>query len=119
MNKKRVDGWLLKAKDALEKTGIAKDGVINRGYRGQISSFGAAVVMGSLTSAVAFFVEQGESAVDRPRLLESMYYVIFDNKVDAKDVLMYVCENDSKERREKFVDAAIAVKLAMNFFELT
>jgi len=76
MNKKRIDNWILIAKEALNEIGIAQDGTINKNFRGQISSFGAAVVMGSLKSAVAFFVEQGQAEVDRSKLIQAMYYCI-------------------------------------------
>lgn len=118
MNKKRVNEWLLIAKDALEKSEIVENGKINKTYRGQISSFGAAVVMGSLPAAVAFFSEQGGSTVDRTKLLVAMYYCIFQEKKSEKEILDFVVKNDTIEMREKFTDAAIALKLAMNFFEL-
>ena len=64
MNKKRVDGWILTAKKAIEETGISKDGrKVEKGFRGKISSFGAAMVTGSFKSAVAFFVDKGDSGV--------------------------------------------------------
>jgi CRISPR-associated protein Cmr5 len=118
MNKKRVNEWLLIAKEALEKSEIVENGKINKTYRGQISSFGAAVVMGSLPAAVAFFSEQGGSTVDRTKLLVAMYYCIFQEKKSEKEILDFVVKNDTIEMREKFTDAAIALKLAMNFFEL-
>ncbi len=119
MNKKRVNDWLLTAKDALVKTGVVENGEINKTYRGQISSFGAAVVMGSLPAAVAFFSEQGGSKVHRENLICAMYYCILGElPKDAKAVLQYVCENNSNDLKEKFTDASIALKLAMNFFNL-
>ena len=118
MNKKRVDGWILKAKKAISESGISEDGKVDKSFRGKISSFGAAMVTGSFKSAVAFFVEKGDSGVDRPLLLVAIYYVITDMLVEPQKVLEYVCENDNKEVREQFLDAAIAIKLAMNFYEL-
>ncbi len=118
MNKKRVDDNILCAKKALEECGIAKDGKVEKAYRGQISTFGAAVVMGSLKAAVAFFAEKGSAEVDRPKLLEAMYYVIKKEKVSAKNVLDFVCSNDEKTLKEEFVDASVAIKLAMNFYDL-
>lgn len=118
MNKKHVDGWILTAKEAIEKSGISKDGKVEKGFRGKISSFGAAMVTGSFKSAVAFFVDKGDSGVDRPLLLVAIYYVIHGQIVTPQNVLEYVCANDNKEVREQFLDAAIAVKLALNFYEL-
>ena len=118
MNKKRVDGWILKAKDAIEKSGISENGKVEKGFRGKISSFGAAMVTGSFKSAVAFFVDKGDSGVNRQLLLVAIYYVIHEQIVTPQKVLEYVCANDNKEVREQFLDAAIAIKLALNFYEL-
>ena len=118
MNKKRVNGWIIVAKEALIKAGIVQDGKINKSFRGQISSFGAATVMGSLKSAIAFFIEQGGAAVAREKLVQAMYYIISREKKEPKKILEIVCMSESKELKEKFIDAAIALKLAMNFFEL-
>jgi len=118
MNKKRVDSWLLNAKEALIKTEIAKNGAIEKTYRSQISSFGAAVTMGSFKAAVAFFSAQGGASVHREKLLSAMYYVVFKELKTEKQVLDYVCENDTRDLRNQFIDASIALKLAMNFFDL-
>ena len=120
MNKKQVDGWILKAKEALEKTGIATEGgKVDNSFRGQISAFGAAMVMGSFRSAVAFYVEKGEAKVDRQKLLQAIYYVISEEPKleDPKQIFQHVCDHDSYDEKEKFIDASIALKLAMNFFE--
>ncbi|MBR2024910.1 MAG: hypothetical protein IKA02_03785 [Clostridia bacterium] len=123
MNKKRVDAWLERAYDALIKSGIAdKNLKINKTFRGQISSFGAAVVTGSFKSALAFFLEQGGASVERYKLISAMDYVINSEKTEvdnAKTVFENVCRSsDLKDMKAKFIDASIAIKLAMNLFEL-
>ena len=118
MNKKRVNDWLPKAKEVLTTMEIAKKGEIDNAFRGQISSFGAAVIMGSLPAATAFYASQGESAVERQKLLQAMYYLISgEEKTDCAKILEYVCDHDSSELKELFADASIALKLAMNFFK--
>ena len=62
MNKKQVNDWILPAQKAIIECGIAENGKVDSAFRGQISSFGAAVVMGSLKSAVAFFADDGDEA---------------------------------------------------------
>ena len=119
MNKRRVNEWLLPAKTALIKTEIAVNGKINKTFRGQISSFGAAVIMGSLPAAVAFFSEQGGSTVERQKLVKAMYYCITGELISPDKILEYICKNNNNELREMFTDASIALKLAMNFFELS
>lgn len=118
MNKKRVNDWLLKAKEALTKTGVAESGKIDKTYRGQISSFGAAVIMGSLPAAVAFFSEQRNCTVKRQKLIQAMYYCISDTIKDEKEILEIVCKQNDSSMREQFIDASIALKLAMNFYTL-
>lgn len=126
MNKKRVNGWIEPAATLLEKTGIVvvdkKNQVktIDSAFRGQISSFGAAVAMGSLKAAVAFFAQQGNAKVPRDKLMIVLYCLVNNetnlNKIRAKMVFDYVCEHDTSEYREKFLDAAVATKLAMNLY---
>ncbi len=118
MNKKRVNEWLLPARTALEETKIAINGKIDKTFRGQISSFGAAIIMGSLPAAVAFFAEQGGSSVERQKLIQAMYYCIAGEIRTPEEILEFVCNNNHNEIREKFTDASIALKLAMNFFDL-
>jgi len=120
MNKKRVDEWIPKAKEALQKFGIAtKDGKINSTYRGQISAFGAAIIMGSFKSAIAFYSNKGSSDTERPALIRAMYYIVTDEIKDISEIYDSIIKTaDVKQLQEKFVDASIALKLAMNFFDM-
>ena len=123
MNKKRVDEWLLRAKEAIVNVGIPKEnGKVDKNYRGQIASFGASVVMGSFKSAVAFFSSKGECKVDRPKLIQAAYYVITDGVVkDPKEIFEEICRLNGaelKKMKDDFIDASVAVKLALNFFDL-
>lgn len=119
MNKKRVNEWILPARQAIIANGIPENGVIDKTFRGQIATFGAAVVMGSLKSAIAFFAEQNKSSVDRPKLIKAMYQIITGEEAETtQEIFQYVCDNYSYELIEKFTDASIALKLAFNFFLL-
>ncbi len=118
MNKQRVNDWIAPAADALTITGIAAEGAINSRFRTQISSFGAAVTMGSLKAAAAFFADQGSSSIPRQLLLSAMYYVITGENLEPKAVFSYICQHDDVYTRELFIDAAIALKLAMSLYEL-
>ena len=107
---------------------IAKDGKITKTFRGQVSTFGAAVTMGSLKSAVAFFADKGASTVERTELLKAMYYVIQkgenneyqfnESNFEPTNIFEYICRNDNNQTKEKFTDASLSVKLAMSFFDL-
>ena len=67
------DEMIARAISVLDTAGIVKKDknpeklYIEKAFRGQISSFGAAVEMGSLLSAVAFFSSQGSSPTDRTK----------------------------------------------------
>lgn len=120
MNKRKVDDLIPAAVKELEKVGIAKNGSIDKTFRGQISTFGAAVVNGSLISAIAFFSDNGGSSVDRNKLLEAIKNLI-PEAADKKDLFDYVQKKGKAkeaEVKEKIIDAAIALKLAMNLYKL-
>ena len=137
MSIQRVNDWIVYGKEALDKIGIAEDGKIDKTFRGQISSFGAAISMGNLKSAVAFFSRQAGATVPRENLLRAIWFVLKrsegltweeimkPSKNDPKEhpiqtdaIFDYVCENDGAVLKNKFLDASVAIKLAMNLFEL-
>ena len=123
------DAMIARAITLLDDTGIVKKDkktgkkYIEKTFRGQISSFGAAVEMGSLISAVAFFSSKGASVTDRPRLMEAIYLLIIEkNKADLTEdetLLRYIADKYSDHQlKRRIIDAAVAVKLAMNAYEL-
>lgn len=127
MNKTTIDRNLSYAYQAIINAKISKDGKVNKSYRGQISTLGAAITMGSVKSAVCFFSEKANnnSDVDRSKLLDAIYYVL-RNSEDTKEkyknvenLKSYVLNADSDKEvlKEDIVNAAIAIKLAMNLFE--
>lgn len=129
------------ARDAVIKAGISSHGKVKKAFRGQISSFGAAITMGSLLPAVAFFSDQGSAEVDRSKLMEAIMRVLQNEdgplgtaakKYESNQLLEFctkVCnpapagngETDkfsASQLREAVIDAAIAIKLALNYFKL-
>ena len=120
MNKKRVEQYLPVAIEALEKCKIAENGKIEKTFRGNISSFGAAVSEGSFKTAVAFFSEKGGSSIDRHNLIKALWYVTQDREYkDPKDICKkIILMPDTGEIKAQFLDASIALKLAMNVYEL-
>jgi CRISPR-associated protein Cmr5 len=117
MNKKRVDRWIPPAYDLIDRK-IAKEGKVEKGFRGQISSFGAAVQMGSVLSAVAFFTHQGKAKVERGELMNVINELVNPNGDELFNYIRGTSENNLADVQEKILDAAIAVKLALNLFEL-
>ena len=126
MSKQRINDYLPFAYEALDKCGVAENNEINKTFRGQISTFGAAITMGSLLAAVAFFSEQGGATTERQKLMKSIHYVILAS--EGKDVSkcdsnsLFIFENTQKDQtdnlKEKILDASIALKLAMNLYSL-
>lgn len=127
MSKQRINDYLPFAYEALNKCGVAENNEINKTFRGQISTFGAAITMGSLLAAVAFFSEQGGATTERQKLMKSIHYVIFASegkdvsKCDNNSLFLYV-KNIQRDQidnlKEKILDASIALKLAMNLYTL-
>lgn len=118
MNKKQVNEWIPSAKTAVEEFGIAKSGKVDNRFRGYISSFGAAVVLGSLKSAAAFLADDGGSEIKRSLLICAMYKIIKGETAESAKVFDYICNHDNRQTKEDFINASIALKLSLNYFEL-
>lgn len=128
MNKKRVDKNIGNAYEILQskEIGIAVDGKIAKGYRGQISTFGAAISSGSLLAAIAFFSDKGKAQVNREKLMKAIMELVKRNHDNVKeDKLFHYVKNRTKSEgesiylKEEILDYAIAIKLAMNLYTLT
>ena len=128
MNKRKVEQLLPKAVKVLDddkfkiKDSDDQGNFIEKGFRSQISSFGAAVTMGSFRAAVAFFANDGESGVKRSKLICIIYYIITgEDQVTAQDIAKKIASLSSDEEakmKENFINASIALKLALNAFRL-
>ena len=131
MNKRKVEYYLSKSIEALndDNCKIVKkikndDGTIktniDKTFRGYISSFGAAVTMGSFKAAVAFFSTQSGAEQPRQELIRLLWFLTKDEWKDAQEISQKISEdNDELNRlKEEFLNASIAVKLAMNAFNL-
>ena len=118
MNKRRIDDWIPVAYEALDKE-IAENGKINKTYRGAISAFGAAIAMGSLLSAVSFFNTEEKGTINRKKILNLVLTVLRSKEdIKEKSLFDYVRNHNDYIVKEKIMDAAVALKLAMNLFEL-
>lgn len=121
MNKRKVDDMIPFAFDSLKEANIVnKKGEINKNYRGQISSFGAAIAMGSLAAAVAFFSDKGSAEVHREYLIKAIESVISkSNGEEIDNLYKYVVDNKASSKcREEILNASMAIKLAMNLYKL-
>lgn len=124
MNKQLVDSLLFPAAEKLEKYDIVQNGKISKTFRGQISTFGAAVSMGSLLSAVAFFSAKGGASVDRQNLMKAINHLLIQEfEYEEREVLMDTLRNakskSPQQKKQDVVHCAIALKLAMNLYDLS
>lgn len=120
MNKNTINQEIELAYEALSDSGIAVNGKIDKAFRGQISSFGAAVTMGSLLSAIAFFSDKGSASVDRTCLMDAILRILKkENKApdNCRNLFSYARQGGDN-CREDIINAAIALKLAMNLYQL-
>ncbi len=126
MNKSVINQEIEYAYEALKEAAIANDkGEIKKSFRGQISTFGAAVTMGSLLPAIAFFDEDGGAEVPRSRLMNAILLVLKKRGVAEQNVktLFEYAQKQKKENREsacqeEILNVAIAIKLSMNLYKL-
>ena len=118
MNKNTVNEWITPAYKALEKYGIAVNGKIKKTFRGQISTFGAAISTGSLRAAVAFFSDAGSATVRRDKLMEAILDILKEQKIaDSSYVNLYqYVDQNELEAKDPILNATIALKLAMNLY---
>lgn len=118
MNKKWIDDNIMKAYKLIGENGLVKNGELLKTYRGYISTFGAAIVMGSLKAAVAFYSQESSSAKNREKLMPIIHALIDDeNKGNSLNEYVENAKNVTVAKR-KICDAAIAIKLAMNLYKL-
>ena len=146
-NKRKIDEYISKAIEVLNNNKkIVKEGSkIDKTFSGQIATFAVAVSTGSLLSAVAFFSDNGGESNERSSLMDVIYEIITDEKLPDIDKendknrnnannkysglldyvkVKYKKSKESKEIvsynrvKEDILNAAIAIKLAMNFYEL-
>lgn len=122
MAKSRINRYLPIAYEAVKNSKIIKDDKLQGNYKAQITSFGAAISMGSLLSAIAFFSNKGSSDVERQELMKLIYYIIRKDKGgkekynDIKKYALFEYVKDDGNVKQEVLDAAIAIKLTLNLF---
>ena len=128
MSKQRINEYLPLAYKALDACGIAKNGAVDSALRGQIAAFGAAVSLGSLLPAIAFFSERGKAASERQDLMKAIHWILLKSDGTENNEIIASPEGLFKQAlgmnfdkmeafRERILDAAVALKLAMNLYK--
>lgn len=122
MDKNRINRLLPIAVEVIKKE--LSEPIPNE-FRGYIASFGAAVTMGSLPAAVAYYSAASKNAKeDRTKLPVMIFEVLKgENAAITVDTLFeYVTsfknDNESLAIKEDVLHAAIAIKLGLNLFEI-
>ena len=121
MNKKLVDSLLPDAVQVLRDTEIAKNGKIDKAFRGQISAFGATVSTGNLLAAAAFFNNQGGAKVKRDSLTNAINLLLERQKLAETGETLFDTIRQAGSRRkikEQVLAGAVALKLAMNLYDM-
>lgn len=122
MNKNIINEEISLAYDAIREVGIANEkGEVQKTFRGQVTSFGASVLMGSLLSSIAFFSDDKKASVDRSLILKAIFYILEkQEKVGSEETNLFkYAQSNQKEKKEEILNAATALKLAMNLYHLT
>jgi len=119
---KRIDSLIPKAIEAVKNIQDEMKGKkLPSEYKGYVSSFGAAVLQSGLKAAIAFYESKSSSSVQNKKpLMLAILELVTDKKPDKNNdsLLEYVIKNDSLELKDEILDAAAALKLAINTFEM-
>lgn len=121
MSKKRIEEYIPKALEVLEKEKDFKDG-IPKEYNGYISAFGAGIVQSGLKPTVAIYENknnQDKTKSEKDRLTKIILKIIAPNS-NEESLLRYIINSNENEQllKEKIKDASIAIKLAIRTFKL-
>lgn len=120
MNKKKINALLPTAYSVLQDQYNTE---LPNEVRAYISTFGAAITMGSLESAIAFYSSDGGSNAGRGILSKLIFEVL--NKANLMNLSenlsdnlfdYVVTENNRKKVKDDILSATIAIKLATNLF---
>ncbi len=118
--KKRVEKYIPFALEAVTEK-IAKNGKVSSEFNGYISSFGASVISSGLLPAIAFYSnENASTAEDRTKLMDAILFVLKKERSDIKSakLIHYPVSYPDHDCKNRVLDAAVALKLAIRTFEL-
>lgn len=122
MDKNRINQLLPIAVEVIEKE--LTEPIPNE-FQGYIASFGAAITMGSLPAAVAYYSAKSKNAKeDRTKLPVMILEVLKKENTAITETTLfeYVTsfrnDNESFAIKEDVLHAAIAIKLGLNLFEI-
>lgn len=135
--KEKINELIPKAIDAITAAKIAENGVVEKEFKGYISSIGASIIQAGLLPSLAFFQNSSEKNADSRRVLNAILMLINSNYI-ASDKLItfvinqcklqnlpsntYTISSLNKEKlsliEEDIMDAIIALKLALRIYKI-
>ena len=133
--KYRVDCYIPKAFEAIEKVRIKdkgfidNDGYIPNEYKGYIASLGANIIQAGIRAALVFYEQAESGSKSDKRLVNAAIRYIISNDGDFSDyesskvhelskVLEGLSPEDCQQKAEEIMDAATALKLALRTYKM-
>ena len=134
--KEKINELIPKAIDAITNAKIAENGVVEKEFKGYISSLGASIIQAGLLPSLAFFQNSSGKNVDSSRVLNAILMLINRNYTAGDKLITYVinyCNPNlinqthkisdiNKEKlsliEEEIMDAIIALKLALRIYKI-
>jgi CRISPR-associated protein Cmr5 len=118
--------WAIEAVSESKMEDEKKKGVVNKAYKGYISSLGAGIIQSGLLPSLAMYKgnEDSDKKKANPgRLLKAIFYVIKEqhkpDEIQGDDLFKYALDAEDQERvKKEILDASIAIKLAIRTFKL-
>jgi len=111
----RVEKYIPEAIKLLERDFGSK---IPSSYNGYISSFGASIMQSGLKITIAIFEDMNKNSKQDKSYLTKLIAEILTG--EQKSLLRYIINSNEDEEilKQKIIDIAIAIKLAIRTFEL-
>ncbi len=125
IDNKKVNLLIPKAIKAIENQ-FGNNAKVPNEYRNYLASFGTVVRMSGIETAVAIYSKGSNGIEDKSKVILMIYDVLYlkegeKNKIDNVrcHMLKLIEKDESKYKiKDSILEAAIALKLALNFFEL-
>lgn len=111
---------------AVSDSQMEVNGVINKAYKGYISSFGAGIIQSGLLPTLAMY--KGNEGSDKKKadtsnLLKAVFNVIKESRksetIPGNDLFNYALNAEDQQKvKQEILNASIAIKLAIRTFKM-
>ena len=125
---------------AIKDSQMAQNGVVDKEFKGYISSMGASIMQTGLLATLAFYANDEGKKANSSDLLKAIYQVITGNRTDQKsDLIRWVIRSSLKDtvdpgkeeieiddldmdkmyiKEQEISDALVALKLALRTYKI-